>query len=425
MVRRAPAFEPQLGRAGGDRIVTLLERLRARKPKGAASPPDLAATTAEGRVEDSAAPRRAGPSDRTGAERGAESSQTGATGGAPASHDQTETEEESLAVLERAIRRRHGFAFLLAVVNHPGRRDRLCADLRSRLPDDELPTVTVTRLSDATVLDQIAAQLAELDGPTRANPAALLVHGIEELVDLGDDHWTKLAGLNLSRELAAKQLPLPVIVWLPAYALRRISHNAPDLWAWRANVVYFLGTPADAHDTLATLADDLGDDLHEHVARLELLRDISGELVDSGVESEPERAAVGLALGREAMFLDDLRGADASLSGALPVFRQAGARLGEANTLVALGDLAVRNDDLTGARQHYDQALPLYRQIGARLGEANTLVSMAQLALVENDATRARRLFEEAGALYEVVHNTAWARFCREAAAAIVDRPSS
>ena len=270
-------------------------------------------------------------------------------------------------------------------MNHPGLRDRLCAELRSRLPDEQLPTVAVSSRSDATVLDQIAAQLAALGGPTRADPAALLVHGIEELVDLGDDHWTKLAGLNLSRELAAKQLPLPVIVWLPAYALRRISHNAPDLWAWRANVVYFTGTPSDAAVTLATLAADFGDDLHEHVARFELLRDINDELVDSGVESEPERAAVGLALGREAMFLDDLPAADAALS----------------------------------------VALPLHRQIGDRLGEANTLESMAQLALVENDATRARRLFEEAGALYEVVHNTSWARSCRQAAAAIVDRPSS
>lgn len=137
--------------------------------------------------------------------------------------------------------------------------------------------------------------------------------------------------------------------------------------------------------TLATLADDLGDDLHEHVARLELLRDINDEPVDSGVESESERAAVGLALGREAIFLSDFTGADAALSGALPMFRQ----------------------------------------IGDRLGEANTLESMAQLALVEKDATRARRLFEEAGDLSEVVHNTTWARSCREAAAAIVDRPSS
>ena len=49
----------------------------------------------------------------------------------------------------------------------------------------------------------------------------------------------------------------------------------------------------------------------------------------------------------------------------------------------ALGDLQLRTDDLAGAAASYAAALPLYRQIGDRLGEANTLQALGQLSLAQ------------------------------------------
>ena len=63
----------------------------------------------------------------------------------------------------------------------------------------------------------------------------------------------------------------------------------------------------------------------------------------------------------------------------------------------------MRQARLAEARQHYDQALPLYRQIGDRLGEANTLAALSRLALHEGRDEEAQRLLERAVRLHEAI----------------------
>ncbi|MFP4033123.1 MAG: hypothetical protein ACLFTV_16320, partial [Desulfococcaceae bacterium] len=90
---------------------------------------------------------------------------------------------------------------------------------------------------------------------------------------------------------------------------------------------------------------------------------------------------------------------------ALPIYREIGARLGEANCLTSLGDLQMRMSDLSGAKSSYGAALPIYREIGARLGEANCLQSQGLLVLIEGKPVEAFRKFLEVRAIFESIQD--------------------
>jgi tetratricopeptide (TPR) repeat protein len=60
------------------------------------------------------------------------------------------------------------------------------------------------------------------------------------------------------------------------------------------------------------------------------------------------------------------------------------------------------------ARQRYEAALPLYREIGDRLGEANSLTAFGNVALIEEDFTTARERFEQAWDIYREIGDRHW-----------------
>jgi tetratricopeptide (TPR) repeat protein len=103
---------------------------------------------------------------------------------------------------------------------------------------------------------------------------------------------------------------------------------------------------------------------------------------------------------------------------ALALYRQMGDRLGEANVLKARGDAARLQARYEDAERLYGDALPLYRQIGDRLGEASCLFRMGRLArATQGTGEEARRLFTEAARIFTAMGNTEWARVASEAAA--------
>ena len=66
------------------------------------------------------------------------------------------------------------------------------------------------------------------------------------------------------------------------------------------------------------------------------------------------------------------------------------------------------------AAERYEQALPIYRQIGDRLGEANALLSMGRLARETGDETQMKASLRQAESIYESIGLKDWARRARE-----------
>jgi len=48
-----------------------------------------------------------------------------------------------------------------------------------------------------------------------------------------------LAELNLGRELLQMAAPLPVLFWLPDYAITALTRYALDFWSWRSSLFEF------------------------------------------------------------------------------------------------------------------------------------------------------------------------------------------
>ena len=111
-----------------------------------------------------------------------------------------------------------------------------------------------------------------------------------------------------------------------------------------------------------------------------------------------QQARTWKALGTLAADRSDHDGARARFEEALPLYRQAGSVVGEANCIHGLGDIALARSDHDGARARYEQALPLYRQAGDVLGEANCIKSLGDIALDRSDHDGARARYERGAA---------------------------
>jgi tetratricopeptide (TPR) repeat protein len=81
---------------------------------------------------------------------------------------------------------------------------------------------------------------------------------------------------------------------------------------------------------------------------------------------------------------------------ALPIFRDIGDRLDEANCIQELGNVHVSLSELPQARRRYEEALSTYRDIGDRLGAANCIQALGGVAAEEGNLTTAADHFTNA-----------------------------
>ncbi|MDZ4798615.1 MAG: tetratricopeptide repeat protein, partial [Bryobacteraceae bacterium] len=122
-----------------------------------------------------------------------------------------------------------------------------------------------------------------------------------------------------------------------------------------------------------------------------------------GDQDAPGRERLAQALLQAGRLFQDLYRQEEARSfmlEALPIFREVGDRLGEANCIMSLGDIALRRSDHEQARLRFLEALPIYREVGDRLGEANCIKSLGNIALDRSDHEQARLRFLEALPIY-------------------------
>lgn len=90
----------------------------------------------------------------------------------------------------------------------------------------------------------LAAEKDETD-PDLISPAPVLgeadkrvvfVTGLEIGIPDGQPNTRTLAELNLGRDRFPIDVPHPLVIWLPDYALTAVARFAPDFWSWRSGV---------------------------------------------------------------------------------------------------------------------------------------------------------------------------------------------
>ena len=123
---------------------------------------------------------------------------------------------------------------------------------------------------------------------------------------------------------------------------------------------------------------------------------------DQQASGKQLKANVLQAIGDVQQFRDDRDAALQSYSEALKLFRQVGAKLGEANLYLSLGGTK-RKNDLEGAKQEYFNALKLFQTIGDRYSQARALYRLGDCLTDEEKFSEALETYEKAAVLWQQV----------------------
>ena len=174
-------------------------------------------------------------------------------------------EQEPFERLHRTVTRSSRFSLTFAVVNSPLQRERLLQALSERLVHGH--EVVSVRLESSTAPDAPDTLLEEaarhLDGGGIPGKQVLCVSGIERAFRDPKATNRLLSSLNRERERFPRRLNVPLVIWLPEFALERIAREAPDFWAWRSGVFTF---PQELGSLVISAREGLG--LPEDLANL-------------------------------------------------------------------------------------------------------------------------------------------------------------
>jgi tetratricopeptide (TPR) repeat protein len=86
---------------------------------------------------------------------------------------------------------------------------------------------------------------------------------------------------------------------------------------------------------------------------------------------------------------------------ALPIYREVGSKLGEANTLQSQGDVERMQSQYEAAKSLYEQALTIYRDIRDEFGESDCILVFGNLDRAEGKWLDAIRKYKEAMTFYK------------------------
>jgi tetratricopeptide (TPR) repeat protein len=111
------------------------------------------------------------------------------------------------------------------------------------------------------------------------------------------------------------------------------------------------------------------------------------------------------AIGDVLQFLDQRQDALQRYETAIAIYREVGDRLGEANTLKAIGDVLQFLDQRQDALQRYETAIAIYREVGARLGEANVCDALALACVAQKDYDSALRFHQQALHIFQSIQS--------------------
>ena len=159
-------------------------------------------------------------------------------------------EEYELRALVQALGFAEKFSLLFVRCNQPAQRQRLMAAVQKQLPQMVIQEI---RLHEPVthLLDAIRQQMTE------PPPDAIFVSGVEHSLPLIEHAAASpfVANLNVARDLFARDIHCPLVLWVPEYVLATIMQGAPDFFSIRSGVFSFvLATSESAALTLSILS---------------------------------------------------------------------------------------------------------------------------------------------------------------------------
>jgi len=139
--------------------------------------------------------------------------------------------DPELLPLLRLLSRADGFSLAFVRSNVPVESTRVARSLIDRL-ENEGRRGRILHLREPNV--DLLQVIRDMQPPLEENES-LFVLGFERSIPASKEIAPALARVNMVRE-CFRDLPGPLVLVLPDYALTQLSRQAPDFWAWRSGV---------------------------------------------------------------------------------------------------------------------------------------------------------------------------------------------
>ncbi|MDY7096314.1 MAG: tetratricopeptide repeat protein [Acidobacteriota bacterium] len=256
-----------------------------------------------------------------------------------------------LLPLIRLLEYADGFTLAFLVHNVPVEADRLVDLLLAELASRGRPGRVVRLRGQAVDL------LSEIERVDQEPNRPLFVLGFERSIPSGQEFPPALTHLNMARE-NFRDLPFPVVLVLPDYALTKLAREAQDFWAWRSGV---FEVPSEALEPVG--------------------RQTIEELIDSPLEMSRPAAL------RHLRVLESLLAKSQA--------RQGDTRKERLDLHRRLGALLHRLGDDAEAASHLKKAVTLARELPARLALAECLGLLSRTLAGRGDSHEALSVVQE------------------------------
>jgi len=313
-----------------------------------------------------------------------------------------------LVRLRRTLKRSEGmFSLFFAECNLPLIRQQLIASLQE---DFRLCVIDLAALDQSSLaIDQVLHHALQ----QQPDAEVLCVFGLEHLLPVlkRDELLDTVRQMNWRRN-QYRDLARPLVLWLPSFALRLLSEQAPDFYDWYSGVYRFAAVVDDQQAALQQFQQDFtsptGVPAYQRQAALEIrqqVQQIKGLLAES--HRPQDQAYLTNQLATLLQSQGDYVTAQAYLQQSLKICEEIGDRVGMGVTLSNLSQIYDAQGDYATALAYLQKSLKIAEEIGDQGGMGATLNNLSQIYDAQGDYTTAQAYLQQSLKIREEIGDRA------------------
>lgn len=310
--------------------------------------------------------------------------------------------------LVRMINRADDFVLGFVKCNHPSQQKKLRREFLARLSHKRAFEVELDKPL-VSLLDELTARW-----DAKNPPDVVCVYGLEKSINKLQEAAPVLGRLNNDRDLLRRAIPVPLLIWLPDFALDFIARGAPDFWAWRSGVYEFTTERAlwqqesihhAATNDVLTISSLSQQEKSDEIAHLKELLRTAQNLPRQGKREKFLIVSIMDQLGLIYLSLGRWEEATAVHQKNLQALTVLDDKSFITITLHRLAILAQNRGDFAESERLYRQSLGMAEDLGDKNGIAGALHQLAILMQGQSDLTGAERLYQKSLSMAEAMGN--------------------
>jgi tetratricopeptide (TPR) repeat protein len=287
--------------------------------------------------------------------------------------DSAENDREELSALIRSIKLSQKYYLFFVACNQIPRQTELIADIKAKLPTKNIEVISFK--------EPVTNLLTELKQTLKdKSPDAIFVQGLGNSISsdgIGKEN-ALIHSLNLTRDSFNDAFQCPIYLWLPEYAVIKITRNAPDYFSVRSGVFYFSSTAEQVisdifQSTSSEWLETSSLPVADKQKRIAMLESLLAEYQGLHEEKRDKNAEARLlsTIGNLFYSLSNYREATKYNEKTLVIAIETGDKEGEGKVLANLGSIYLVLGKYDKAIEFYKKALRLFKKIGNREEEGN------------------------------------------------------